>query len=504
MVRDFGDGIKPYLKALFAKSQGMHSDAARLQAAKSRTITETVRTASRIGRSEFESPKPTPIKPDKELMALRGNLQRAKDILVQRKFAAIEKNRPILSKIWRGGLKTINTSRAIKTSFDVSGLGRQGGWIVAGHPVLGAKTIKPMFEAMRSPEAMYRLEQEMKADPGYARAKQDGIEFSEISDTPHIAKAEEAFMNSWADKIPGVAASQRGYVTVLNKLRLEAHKKLSRELSRTGEVTPIEGKIIANYVNVASGRGRISGKSAGFFAGLNNYFFAPRYVLSRFQLLLGQPLFHQLGKGSPRVRALIAKEYARSLAGTATVIGLGIAAGATFNTTDPRSSDFLKLKFGNSRLDPFYGLQQTLVFLNRAGYNVIRAEKGEKVPYKERDVVQRFTRSKLAPAIGSGLNMAMGSDFLGQPTSIGKEAINMIDPIAREDIIKAFEEHGMEKGAALSMLSLLGMGLQTYEQKKAKPESSKLNKPKLHKEIRKIERQRKTSQIQEYLERQAA
>jgi hypothetical protein len=271
---------------------------------------------------------------------------------------------------------------------------------------------------------------------------------------------------------------------------------LVKDLSKTGKVTLQEARILANYVNVATGRGYV-GKWAGAFAGLNHVFFAPRYALSRFQLLLGQPLVHQLGKGSPRVRAMIAKEYARSLAGTATVIGLGIAAGATFNTDDPRSADFLKLKFGNSRLDPFYGLQQTAVFLNRMGYNVLRAARHEKVPYKERDVAQRFVRSKLAPVYGSGLNMAMGSNFIGQPTTIEKEALDAIDPIAREDIVKAFKEQGVAGGAALSILSLLGMGLQTYPPKtESKPEK----KPDLGKALR----QRRTSQIEQFLASRAA
>lgn len=467
MLKDFGDGIKPYLQALFAKSQGLHSEAARLSAAKSRTVTETVKTMSRIGAKDFEPRRIEPVKPDKELMALRGNLQRAKDIYFQKLVEARERNRPLISKVARGALKTINTGRALKTSGDISAVGRQGGWIGAGHPILAAKNIKPMFEAMRSAEGQYRIEQEIKAHPDYARAKQAKLELTEISDTSHMTKAEEAYMNSWADKIPGVAGSQRAYVTYLNKLRMDAFSALSKDLSKSGKATAQEARIIANYVNVATGRGYV-GKWAGAFAGLNHVFFAPRYVLSRFQLLLGQPLFHQLGEGSPRVRALIAKEYARSLAGTATVIGLGVAAGATFNVTDPRSPDFLKLKFGNSRLDPFYGLQQSTVFLNRLGYNLLRVAKREKVGWKDQRFIGKFVRSKLAPMYGSGYTLASGTDYLNQPASFEREAIQSFTPLAAEGIIEAMEEQGIEKGAALSMLSLLGMGLQTYDAKKKK------------------------------------
>ncbi len=151
-------------------------------------------------------------------------------------------------------------------------------------------------------------------------------------------------------------------------------------------------------MNVATGRGYTPARMAGAVHGLNNLLFAPKYLISRFQLLLGQPFVHQWGKGSMRVRTLIAKEYARSLTGTAVVVGLATVAGGVLVRDDPTDSDFLKIRFGDTRLDLFYGLQQVTRFLAQTGVNVTKVARGEKVDRKDTAYIGKFIRSKLSPA----------------------------------------------------------------------------------------------------------
>lgn len=95
MLKDFGDGIKPYLKALFAKSQGMHSEAARLAMSKAHTVGSTVKILSKIGSGDLEPTKLPPVRPDRELLDLRANLQRAKDVYAQRLEQQRLKNRSL-------------------------------------------------------------------------------------------------------------------------------------------------------------------------------------------------------------------------------------------------------------------------------------------------------------------------------------------------------------------------------------------------------------------------
>ncbi len=77
----------------------------------------------------------------------------------------------------------------------------------------------------------------------------------------------------------------------------------------------------------------------------------------------------------------------------------------------------------------------------------------------------RFLRSKLAPVPGSVVNVLAGKDVVGKPVTLTSEAKRSLTPLAMSDILKTMEEQGVPRGTALSILSMFGMGLQTYEDK---------------------------------------
>src|SRR3972149_11707521 len=99
---------------------------------------------------------------------------------------------------------------------------------------------------------------------------------------------------------------------------------------------------------------------------MNSVFFAPRSCSSRFQLLVGQPAL----RGTARTRIMVAKEYGRFLGGLAVFYVLGTAAGGGIET-DPRSTDFGEIKFGNTRLDPMSGFSPTAGGTSKNGASII-------------------------------------------------------------------------------------------------------------------------------------
>ena len=106
----------------------------------------------------------------------------------------------------------------------------------------------------------------------------------------------------------------------------------------------------ANYINVATGRGSTGlGRRLGETA--NTIFFAPRWSVSRFQYLLGQPIL----AAHPGYKTMVAKQYARTMMGLGAVYALGYAAGGTVDW-DPTSSEFGKIKLRNRVIDPLFGL----------------------------------------------------------------------------------------------------------------------------------------------------
>lgn len=358
---------------------------------------------------------------------------------------------------------TLNAARAVMTSMDFSAVLRQGGFIALGHPRRAARALGPMFRAFASKEASHAINTailERENAPLYLRSKlyvapDEATEGS-------LSKQEEAFMSRLVEHIPLVAGSQRAYVTFLNVLRADSFDAMVATLGRNGEVTQQEADAIANYVNVATGRGTL-GKLEGAAVGLNTIFFAPRYVASRFQIIAGQPFYG----GNERTRKLIAQEYGRLLAGLGVVMALGWLAGAEFED-DPTSSDFLKLRFGGTRIDPMMGLAQVTTLTSRLGKGIYQTATGQQREKNERgtgEVAFRFLRSKLAPVPGALLNIAAGENMVGEPVTLASSGLDLVTPISFSEVGEVMQEQGVEKGTAFALLNMFGMGLQHYEEK---------------------------------------
>lgn len=357
--------------------------------------------------------------------------------------------------IWQKVASPLSTIRTLKTSYDVSAVLRQGGFIVLGNPLRAVKSLGPMFKAMGSEAYTYRFNKELQERPNAPLYKRSGLYLAEQGGS--LSKAEEAYAGGIADRLPGVKASERAYVTFLNKLRADTFDAMAYGLARDGSPTMEEAKSISNFINVATGRGSFGSMDSAMTA-LAPLFFSPRYVASRFQMLALEPLYH----GSAETRKMIAKEYAKTLIGVGAVYALGAAAGGAMEK-DPRSADFGKIRFGSTRVDPLMGLAQTTTLLARVGTGKTKTATGELASGGGAEAVGRFLRTKLAPVPGIALDIASGQNAVGDKVTPASIAQNTLVPLSMSDIKTAIEEHGVTGGVALSLLSLFGAGLQNYE-----------------------------------------
>jgi hypothetical protein len=102
--------------------------------------------------------------------------------------------------------------------------------------------------------------------------------------------------------------------------------------------------------------------------------------------------------------------------------------------------------------------------------------RGEKVPYggqETSDVITNFGRSKLAPIPGAVWNVLAGENVVGEETTPGAVARDLVVPMSWDSLTEAVKDRGVSEGVAVSILSLLGMGLQTYEKYQPKPKKKK-------------------------------
>lgn len=437
-----------------------------LQTLKARLKRETAKLEDKMARGDFAKKEPRRIQLDPEAQRLHYEAAKVKtrwhEALMKDRLA----RRSLPAKIIGGVGETLNTVRAIMTSGELSGVLRQGGFIGIGNPARIAKAFPAMLRAFRSETQQHAVNMEIMARPNYPLYVRSKLYLAEHGQK--LSQMEEAYMSRWAEKIPFVAGTQRAYSTFLNKLRADSFDAMSKTLvRRTGELTPERANAIANYINVATGRGNVAGKEA-VLVGLNQYFFAPRWVMSRFQLVLGQPFI----RGDKHTRRMIAEEYGKYLIGMGVIYGLWRMSGEEVET-DPRSSDFGKLRVGETRVDLMAGLQQGTVLIGRLGSGETKRLSGKVVPIRGQDipfggddsaqVIGRFLRTKMAPVPASAVDLLSGTDVTKRPVTPQSELLELSVPLTYRDIYKAMIEQGVPVGTALSLLAIFGAGVQTYD-----------------------------------------
>lgn len=412
-----------------------------------------------------EGPKPTEVADVR--IAVRNAKAKFADMTQRLKIESLPIHRRIL-----GGIgETFNAIRSLITSFDLSAVFRQGGFFTFGRPLTAAKAVPEMLRSFHSELGFDRAKDALDQRPNRELYDQAGLY---LADRAGLSKQEEAFVGRWTKKIPLVAASERAYTAFLNRIRADVFDAMTG-LTIGGRPSLAEAKAIAHFINVATGRGTL-GAFEKAATPLANLFFSPRYAVSRFQLLAGQPFFG----GNAKTRGFIAKEYARALGGLAAFYAIASVLNSDEKITfDPRSSDFGKVRFGKTRLDPLAGLSQTAVFVARivAGDKVsadgkvipLREHGGKKVPFggdTVSDVIKNFIRGKLAPIPGAAVDVADRKNMIGEPTTAPGVVGRLAIPLAARDVYEAMVDQGMPRGLAISMLAILGMGTQTYEPRK--------------------------------------
>ena len=497
MVKDVGEHIKPYIQDLWARAQELHRASKGIGRAGPISTSEKIARQiegdiKRIkkGTAEYErrtrekdiSPMRPPRQPrvSAEKTAALFEREEAKKAYHEMLVEARLKQQSFTEKSKRYIGETQRLARALKTSFDVSAVFRQGGFNFFAHPIDAVRAMGPMFKAMGSEAGQFKVMQEIRSRENYQSGLYKLAElFISEEGSPTLSKMEEVYASRWARKIPGVGASERAYTTYLNRIRADRFDAMASTLGRIKsifgkgrELTPQEAKAIGNFVNVTTGRGYTPAKMAGATEFLNGIFFAPRFVLSRFQTLVGQPMFQALLKQrSPLAAGLIALEYTRTLVGVGLFIAAATTAGARVET-DRRSTDFLKLRFGNLRIDPLAGVQQIGVFLSRLQSGTTKTAKGKIVPIKGQvpfgkttavDVMQRFLRTKLNPPIGAIVSGIRGADPTGRATSWINEAIKLGVPLGPSDVVDALKINGVPEKLAAGLAAVGGMGVSQYK-----------------------------------------
>lgn len=469
-VRELQKQVNDAMEAAGLKRTREDQLASSLDAAKTRIKNATEELQRKIDRNDYTERPKREQQVDQERINLEFDLAKVKQEYQKGLIEARRARRTTGEKIWDTTKETFNLSRQLLTSGDLPPVFRQGLFSI-GRPKMAAKALKDSLQAMVSEKKRFAIDREIQNRenaPLYQRAK-----LYLAKDTGQtLTQQEEAYMGNWFKELPRwtvvgpfLRASERSYNTFLNKLRADTFDAAVKAYEIASTDTK-DLRALADVINTMTGRAKLPGKALEQGAGaLNTFLFAPRFLASRFKLATGQPLWSGTGKS----RKFALEQYARTLSGAALIYGLAKMAGAEIET-DPRSTDFGKIRFGNTRLDPLGGLSQITTFLTRVTTGQRKNEKGKieelrgdkKSGASMGSMIGSFLRTKLNPVTGAAVDLATGKDVTGKPVTPGGLAVRMTVPISFQDIADTMEQQGVPKGTAMWILSLFGMGLQTY------------------------------------------
>jgi hypothetical protein len=376
-----------------------------------------------------------------------------------------------------------NIPKTMLSMADLSATLRQGGVGYFQHPILSSKAAGDMLKSFTD-HGFKNVESAIKSDPEFDLAKKSGVEFTGVDkDDPHLSKREEGYLGS--DVIDTLAKgklnplrvvkgvkdfSERTFVSFLDSQRLRIFKQQSqalKDMGLTGRELDSALKSQGKYINTITGRGTLGEKGNQAAPLLNTLMFSPRLVASRFQLLnkmLNPVAWANMPKGARQLQLI---DNAKFLAGTAAVLGLAKASGASV-VTDPDDADFLKIKVGNTHYDTLAGLQQPMRFMIR----MAKAAKGGETYAGDTKgkIAADFARSKSAPAAGYAWDYLEGKNRLsGKQFEAGKDALKIAVPLPLQDFYDAIKTDGALKGTIAAIPGLLGVGVQTYKGSPEKP-----------------------------------
>jgi hypothetical protein len=407
--------------------------------------------------------------------------------------------------------------RTIMSSSDFSAVLRQAVVPTIAHPLIAVKSMGGMFRDAFSQKLFDRWLFDLKESPVYDEMVKSKVYISDPNDV-RLSKKEEAFMNNFVEKVPVIGSwlvkgSERAYLSYLNRMRVELYQLGSDVMARNGktiENSPKDFEGLGSFVNNMTGRGGVPKGMELATPLISAGIFAPRLIASRLNLLgitdipniitragtAGQKGINVgfYSKLPPEIRRMAITDMAKFVMFGSAVLALSSLIGDDKkNKTvelDPRSSDFGKIRVGDTRYDIWGGMQQYVVFFSRMYKNETKSVNGKMYDLDGKgafgqtrwDVIERFVRGKASPALGLGWDFVKGGRTIvgdkilyGNMNPFGDHKRKEITggayfaehflPMTSGDITDAIQSGDMRNLFAIPA-TIFGISVQTFNDKK--------------------------------------
>ncbi|MDO8472953.1 MAG: hypothetical protein Q7T05_03960 [Dehalococcoidia bacterium] len=357
--------------------------------------------------------------------------------------------------------------KAIKSSYDESFGGRQGRHLAVGEfrQWLGMWKVGTKVFWSRDPKIADRIiTEEMHASPEFVDAQHARLAITRKARYPGDPLAEEAYTQTLGSKFPLVERSDLAFTSMSNYLRFKTFEGYVHRWKADGTYTPERGEALAGFLNAATGRGSL-GRFERAAPTLNLLFFSPKKIAGDVQW------WSYLTNKDPAIRKIAAKNIVGYVGAVTGALALAKASGAQVET-DPRSSDFGKIRIGKTRFDVTGGdvtMIRYVAQLISSSRKNLQTGKIQKV--RPEDLMLQFGKSKASPAVGLAFNLRTGKDYTGEDVYKAyreqpiRRAVNDFAPMITSDILEAYYEQGWKMAVPVGAAAFVGIGAQTHQTK---------------------------------------
>lgn len=480
------------------------TDKRKIEAMKNRLRAQIQDYETRLKNGDFAKKKKPPVFAETELANLRAKKETIRDEFAREQYRAELKAMPDWRKWLHRIIDTSNITRTLRATFEFSFILIQGGPYSIAHPINAIKAVGNMLISMISSKRHERFEEKIKGQEWYQRAKASKLALTEPDH--RLTLREEAFMTGWAStfltkffKIFGInplGAVERANVAFMNSIRIFRYLQGEELLKRKGKTFTDNQKdfeAVAKTINTMTGRASL-GKLEMATQELSLVFFSPRNWATQIKLATPVFFYWMYKSRTPGERISVAqkmvvldlmKYYGLTISGV-------LAAAAYLNNDDDEetgvsfdftSSDALKIKLGETRIDPFGGKLQYLTMFTRIFRNEYTTAGGKKSKLgqtaftpTEADLLIRSITNKLSPSARMiwdrfSLKMKDGKyykPFDDEEYSVGNSIKENLYPIFWDTIGEIQKDNPDEVGFFLIVLAGLGMNVSVYESKEKK------------------------------------
>lgn len=371
-------------------------------------------------------------------------------------------------------LKTIvDNSIALKASWDNSFLGRQGLRVLYTHPTAwwpGAKnSFLDFAKTLGGQETIDALMADIYTRPNYINGQYHASGL--------LDKSTEQFPTSIPERIPVFGrvfkASEAAFKGSGIRMRTDLYDMLT-EIGKEQGVdfsNPKESAALGEILNSLTTKGSLTPKNASALKTLGLW--APKMIKSHFDVLLDPVLAK-----SSFARKQASYNLLKIVGTMATIMLISNALKPGSAETNTTSSDFGKIKIGNTRFD-FTGGAASLVVLASRVYEGLtggsmKSTTGKQIKFGSGfgqksafDVMVDFLSNKTTPPVGILIDFMKGIDRNFEKPTIGKEALNLVTPILLQNAINLKDDASVQ--AVLGLIADgVGISSNTYQPIKKK------------------------------------